>query len=101
MKLLFDQGTPAPLKKFFSTAYQEGWSDLQNGELLAQAEAAAFDVLITTDQNLKYQQKLTERNISIVVLMTTSWPRIKRHVELVRRALILLPVGSYIEIEIP
>ena len=57
MKVLFDQGTPAPLRRALSahaveTAYERGWSTLQNGELIAAAEAAAFQVLVTTDKNL-------------------------------------------------
>jgi hypothetical protein len=59
------------------TAYERGWSTLKNGELLAIAEEQEFDVLITTDTNLRYQQNLVSRRIAIVVLGTTSWPRIK------------------------
>jgi predicted nuclease of predicted toxin-antitoxin system len=63
MKLLFDQGTPVPLRKYLTghsvaTAYELGWSDYQNGELLALAEDNGFEALITTDQNLRYQQNL-------------------------------------------
>jgi predicted nuclease of predicted toxin-antitoxin system len=60
MKILFDQGTPVPLRRALpfgrvTTVYEQGWSTLQNGELLAAAEQAGFDVFVTTDQNLKYQ----------------------------------------------
>ena len=86
MQVLFDQGTPAPLRQFLtshqvSTAYERGWSTLKNGELLQAAELAGFAVLVTTDTNLKYQQNLATRRISIVVLSTTSWPRIRANVE--------------------
>ncbi len=62
MRILFDQGTPVPLRRAFSdhtvaTAVDLGWSELANGELLQQAEAN-FDILITTDQNFRYQQNL-------------------------------------------
>jgi hypothetical protein len=62
MKILFDQGTPAPLRNALaahtiSTAYEMGWSDLENGELLKRAEEM-FDAFITTDKNLRYQQNL-------------------------------------------
>jgi len=82
LKVLFDQGTPAPLKSYItshqvSTAYDIGWSTLKNGELLAEAENNGFQVLVTTDMNLQYQQNLKDRRIAIVVLSTTSWPRIK------------------------
>jgi len=79
MRVLFDQGTPAPLRHLLpghvvSTAYELGWSTRKNGELLAAAEGQAFEVLVTTDTNLKYQQNLAARRIAIVVLSTTSWP---------------------------
>jgi predicted nuclease of predicted toxin-antitoxin system len=82
MKLLFDQGTPVPLRNHLpqhavETAYERGWGGLTNGELLARAEAEGFDALITTDQSLRYQQNLADRKIGVVVLMTTSWPRIR------------------------
>jgi hypothetical protein len=63
-----------------STAYELGWSTLKNGELLAAAECNGFDVFVTTDTNLAYQQNLSNRKIAIVVLSTTSWPRIQRSV---------------------
>jgi hypothetical protein len=68
------------------TAYERGWGDLKNGELLARAEAEGFDVLITTDQNLRHQQNLAGRRLGVLVLMTTSWPRIRGRVDLVARA---------------
>ncbi len=72
MRILLDQGTPAPLRDALGghsveTAYELGWSKLSNGELLAAAEAAAFGLLITTDQNLRYQQNLSGRRLAILV----------------------------------
>jgi hypothetical protein len=106
MKILFDQGTPVPLRNHLplhavETAYEKGWSDLTNGDLLARAEAEGFDALITTDQNLRHQQNLTGRRISVVVLMTTSWPRIREHVALVVRALEASRPGGYEEVVFP
>ena len=106
MKLLFDQGTPVPLRKHLlnhmvETAYERGWSNLKNGDLLSQAEAEGFDVLITTDQNLRYQQNLSGRRISVVVLMTTNWPRIRNHADLVAQAIDNLRSGSYEEVQFP
>ena len=68
MKVLFDQGTPDPLRRHLpghtiATAYEEGWSALENGELLQAAEANGFAVLVTTDQSLPYQQSLGGRSI--------------------------------------
>ncbi len=81
MRILFDQGTPLPLKQHLLkhtvvTAFELGWSDLKNGELLAAAEGS-FDLFITTDQQIRYQQNLTGRKLAVLVLLTTSWPRIR------------------------
>ena len=106
MKLLFDQGTPVPLRNHLpnhavETAYEKGWSNLKNGDLLTHAESNGFDALITTDQNLPYQQNLTGRKISVVILLTTSWPRIKNHIASVAQAIDNLQPGSYEEISFP
>jgi hypothetical protein len=106
MKILFDQGTPAPLRKYLVghavyTADEMGWSALKNGDLLTSAEANAFELLISTDQGLKYQQTLSGRKIAIIVLLTTSWPRIQRHVHLVKDAVAKVTPQSYQEVSIP
>jgi hypothetical protein len=106
MKLLFDQGTPVPLRRYLlnhvaETAYEKGWNDISNGELLKSAEAAGFDALITTDQNLRYQQNLSGRKIAIVVLMTTSWPRIRKQATAITQIIDDLQPGDYVEIPIP
>jgi hypothetical protein len=103
VKVLFDQGTPAPLRRSLvdhtvETAYERGWSVLQNGELIATAEAAGFDVFVTTDKNLKYQQNLKTRTLSIVVLLTTSWPRIQASLLAVLQAVNGAVPGGYIEV---
>ena len=105
MRVLFDQGTPAPLRQLLpghevSTAYELGWSTLKNGELLAAAEASGFEVLVTTDTNLKYQQNLASRTVAIVVLSTTSWPRIKADAEPVVAAVAAAKPGSYAQVSI-
>lgn len=105
MKVLFDQGTPVPLRRAFAghlveTAYERGWSGLQNGALIAAAEAAGFEVFVTTDKNLKYQQNLATRTLSIVVLLTTSWPRIQGSLPAVLAAVECAGVGGYVEVPI-
>ena len=82
------------------TAYERGWSTLENGELLQAAELAGFLVLVTTDTNLKYQQNLASRRIAVVVLSTTSWPRIKAQVESVILAVDSATPGSYFEVRV-
>jgi predicted nuclease of predicted toxin-antitoxin system len=106
MKILFDQGTPVPLRNYLldhivETAYEKGWSNLRNGDLLTHAEAEGFDALITTDQNLRHQQNLSGRKISAIVLLTTNWPRIKNNAALVVEAIDNLHPGSYEEIGFP
>jgi hypothetical protein len=83
------------------TAYERGWSKLENGALLDVAEKEGFAVLVTTDANLKHQQNLSSRTIAIVVLTTTSWPRIRRAVDSVVAAVDGATPGSYVEVEIP
>ena len=106
MKVLFDQGTPVPLRRALyghevKTAYELGWSSLQNGALIAAAEAAGFEVFVTTDRNLKYQQNLADRSLAIVVLLTTSWPRIQRAVDQVAEVVNQAKAGSYFEVLVP
>lgn len=103
MKILFDQGTPAPLRQFLAahevvTAFERGWGALQNGELLAAAEAEGFAAIITTDQNLRYQQNLPSRRLAIVVLLTTDWRRIQRETDSVVQAVATLSPGDYVEL---
>lgn len=74
-----------------------GWSDLGNGDLLRAAEER-FDVFITTDQNLRYQQNPTVRQLAILVLPTTSWPTIKNHFDSILNALGSVRGGDYLEI---
>jgi predicted nuclease of predicted toxin-antitoxin system len=75
MKILLDQGTPAPLRRALSahrvsTAYELGWAALTNGALLEKAETD-FDILITTDKNLRHQQNLAQYRLAILILPTT------------------------------
>lgn len=106
MRILFDQGTPVPLRSFLtdheiSTAHERGWGALQNGELLQAAESAGFDAVITTDQNLRYQQNLAGRRLAIVVLLTTNWPIIRPHARIVAAAVAQLAPNAYVELEFP
>ena len=102
MKIIFDHGTPVPLRRYLSghavsTAFEMGWHQLENGALLTVAEAA-FDSMITTDQSLQYQQNLTRRQLAILVLPTTSWPIIEQHVTEVVAAVAELRPGDFCEL---
>jgi hypothetical protein len=73
MLILFDNGTPAPLRHALKNhivieAFERGWDRLVNGELIAAAEAAGFELLLTTDKNMRYQQNLKGRRIAFVVV---------------------------------
>lgn len=104
--MLLDQGTPVPLRALLVrhevvTVYELGWSRLQNGELLREAELAGYEALITTDQNLRYQQNTSRRSIAIAVLMAASWPRAERLAAQVVLQIDRLAPGAYVEIEVP
>ena len=104
MRILFDQGTPAPLRHALkghvvSTVYEMGWALLANGDLIDAAERG-FDVLVTTDQNLPYQQNLKGRRLAILILPTTSWPKLKDLVRDVEAALATLEPGSVVRLPV-
>ena len=104
MRVLFDQGTPVPLRRFLSshtvtTVYEKGWSRTPNGDLLRLADQEMFEVFLTTDQRLRYQQNLTDRRIAIVVLPTTSWPVIQKHPAKIAEVLNSIAPGDFIEID--
>ena len=107
MLILFDHGTPAGLARALSlhtvtTAQARGWDRLSNGALLSVAEEAGFDLLITTDRRIKYQQNLSGRKIAIVVLAgTTKWSRIRLHFQQIAAVVNVATSGSYAEVDIP
>ena len=101
MRILFDQGTPAPLRRVLeqrtvATAYELGWTELDNGRLLEMTEAA-FDALITTDENLRYQQNLAARRLAILVLPTINWPELQAHEARIAAAIDALKPGDFVE----
>ena len=105
MKVLFDQGTPAPLRRHLAghsvdTAYERGWSDLYNGDLLDSAELDGYELLITTDQNIRYQQNLGGRKLGVLVLRSTSWPRIQLRIEEIQAVVDGMQPGDYREVSI-
>src|SRR5262245_20884940 len=104
MLILFDQGAPVPLKQHLpdhqvETAFELGWSRLTNGELLAAAEGR-FDALVTTDRNLRYQQALSGRKLAILVLPTTSWPKLRSRVQDIAASLASMKPGEYVELPV-
>jgi hypothetical protein len=106
MLVLFDHSTPAPLASYLightvTKAKDRGWDRLSNGDLLDEAERAGFDVLLTADKNMRYQQNLRGRKIVIVVLSTPQWPVVRLHIDRIAAALNAAAPGSYIEVNLP
>ena len=106
MLVLFDQATPVPLRSFLKehkveTAYQRGWDKLKNGDLLKAAQEAGFEVLVTPDKNVRFQQNLTNYTIAIVVLGNPQWPALRHHVDRVVAAVNGAKPSTYCEVEIP
>ena len=102
MRILFDQGVPVPLRRWLTaheveTAWQRGWAEISNGDLLTAAEAAGFDMLVTTDQNLRYQQNFSGRRIAILVLTVANWPALEPHAPNIAIAAAAMQPGDYCE----
>jgi hypothetical protein len=106
VRILFDQAMPVPIRPYLAghtvrTAKQQGWDKLRNGDLLIAAEEAGFDLLLTTDKNIRYQQNLTGRKIAIVVLENSAWRIVQLHLDRIASAVNDAVPGSYAEVEIP
>src|SRR5580765_6468969 len=103
MRILFDHGTPRGLINALqghevATAVSLGWDKLKNGELIKAAEEKAFDLLLTTDRRIQYQQNLKDRRIAILVLTgTTKWSRVRLNFESIIAAVNAIAPGSYVE----
>lgn len=82
-------------------ARSHGWDTLKNGELLAAAEAAGFDVLLTTDRNIRHQQNLTGRKIAVVVLSTNRWKLVKMRLPEIVAVVVRAEPGTVTEVAIP
>jgi hypothetical protein len=107
MLVLFDNSTPRTLAKYLlphhtiTEARARGWGELENGALLDAAEKAGFEVFVTADKNLSYQQNLSGRKIAIVVLGKGRWSLMKPHVAQIVAAVDAATPGSFAEVEIP
>jgi hypothetical protein len=106
MLILFDNGTPSPLRHALKNhqvveAIERGWDKLANGELITAAEASGFELLLTTDKNLRYQQNIAGRKIAFVVIGNQQWPVLRRYVDRVIAAVDAAKAGCFTEVEIP
>jgi hypothetical protein len=106
-KILLDESVPQNLRLLIDggctviTAWFQGGLGLKNGAPLDAAEAAGFDLFITADQELRYQQNLTGRKLAILVLSTNNWAFIRTHINRIASAIGVATRGSYSEVEIP
>jgi hypothetical protein len=107
LRILFDHNVPVGARHFLTghevrTVVEMGWpAQLENGELLKAAEAAAFDVLVTSDQNIRYQQNLTGRKLALIVLGSNIWPIVQNHLATVATTVRRAAPGSYQFIDMP
>jgi hypothetical protein len=106
MKILFDHGVPKPIARSLTGhevtyARRIGWHEMGNGELIQQAEEAGYEVLLSTDKNIRYQQNLTGRKIALVVLGNSQWPLVRLHLDKIAAAVNACTPGSYTEIVVP
>jgi hypothetical protein len=106
MRILFDHVTPSGVARFLrghtvTKARELGWDTLANGDLLVEAERAGFDVVLTADKNMRFQQNLRGRRIALVVLSTPQWPIVGLHGEKIAAAVNAATPGSYTEVHFP
>ena len=106
MVVLLDNNAPRGLIRALighevAEARERGWATLKNGDLLDAAERAGFDVRVTADKNLRYQQNLDSRRIAIVVLTQLRWRLVRKRLEEISAAVNTARAGSFAAVEIP
>lgn len=106
MRVLFDKSAPYGLARYLedhtvSTAEDCGWGRLENGDLLTVAEQSGYELFLTADKNLRYQQNLAGRKISLVVLGQSPWPLVRQHIPAIVATVDAAKPGGFVEIEIP
>ena len=106
MEVLFDNGTPKPISRILAGheitfARRIGWHELENGALIQEAEEAGYEVLLSTDKNIQYQQNLSGRKIALVVLGNSQWPVVRLYLDRIAAAVNAATPGSYAIVDIP
>jgi hypothetical protein len=107
LRIVFDKNVPVGVRRFLSehevrTFVEMQWHpQLENGELLRVAEASGFDVMVTSDQNIRHQQNLTGRKLALVVLGSNIWPVVRDHGAAIAAKVAAAAPGSYEFIEMP
>src|ERR1035437_1108572 len=106
MKILFDNGTPRPIARCLTGheityVRRIGWHALENGELIQKPEDAGYEVLLSTDKNIRYQQNLSDRKVALVILSNSQWPAVRLCLDRIAAVVNACTPGSYAEVEIP
>jgi hypothetical protein len=107
LRVLFDKNVPVGVRRFLlkhevHTVVEMQWPEqLENGELLTIAEQSGFDVMVTSDQNIRHQQNLTGRKLALVVLGSNIWPLVREYGTTISAKVDLAAPGSYAFIEMP
>jgi hypothetical protein len=106
VRILLDNNAPRGLVRALAghtvtEARERGWATLQNGELLSVAEQAGFEVLVTSDKSIQYQQNLSNRKIALVVLSQGRWRLVRPRMEAIAAAVDGATPGSFAEVEVP
>ena len=104
MKILIDQNVSARLARLLTNheathASTKGWAELANGDLLTAAEAGGFEIILTADKNIRYQQNLAGRRIALVVLGTNQLDILFSNVDQIRQACDTIQIGSYVTVD--
>lgn len=105
MRILFDQGTPIAIRRALAghtvkTAREMGWSKMINGELLQAAESAGFEVFLTTDKSLPYQQNFKIRRLAAVVLSQNRWKAVKQAIPRIVTAIESAEPGTCVVVDV-
>ncbi len=105
MKVLFDHNTPRRLRQHLpehsvDTARERGWAELSNGNLLTQAERNGYEVVVTADQSMSYQQNIARKQVGVVVLFSNRWPDVQLRIAEIRAAIDGIRPGELREVPI-
>ena len=105
MRILFDHNTPRPLchhltEHTIDIADEMGWAAIRNGNLLDNAEREGYEIVISADQSMRYQQNIARRQVGVVVLLSNRWPDVQMRIEDIRAALEGIQPGELREVPI-
>jgi hypothetical protein len=105
-RVLLDEGVPAGLQRLLPglsvrSVQGMGWAFLKDGAMIEAAEKAGFEVIITCDQSIRYQQNLSKRSLGWVVLKTNRWASIRTNPTMIADAAKAAGRGKIIELHFP